>query len=228
MLLPRHCAVCRSVGAPLCPTCVERLSPPPVTSIRGYMDTVALFSYGGVGRDVVAAIKFANHRDAVGVLGAMLAGAIDRRLDLVTWIPAHRANRRTRGYDQGALLAKATARSLGVPAVRLLRRSVGQGGMVRRHRGAPSGQTGADRVARADIAFLATPTFDRLLATWPAGRPLCIAVVDDVRTTGASLRAAGRAMTRSAFGCRGAGAGSMVVELVAATVAATPAPGGRV
>lgn len=193
MFLPRHCAVCRSVGAPLCPPCAARLTPPPVAPpLAGLDRVVALFAYEGAGRTVIGRLKFANHRDALVPLATMLAAAIDEEVDVVTWVPTSARRRRRRGYDQAELVARAVARSLGVPARPTVRR-------VDR-----TPQAGRGRSQRWATAFV------------PRGRPgaprwRCVAVVDDVRTTGASL--AGVAAALRSIG---------VSRVVGATLAATP------
>lgn len=180
----------------MCAACAERLAPPPEAGeLRGLDAAVALFAYDGAGRQVVGALKFRNHRDAVASLAPMLAGAADAAaapatIDVVTWIPTTAARRRARGYDQARLLATAVARTLGVPVRALLRRA--DDGV----------QTGRDRAARSAVAFHPRRT--------AAGAS--VLVVDDVRTTGASLSAAAVAL-------RSAGA----TTVLGATLAATPA-----
>ena len=58
MFLPRHCAVCRAVGTPLCESCADRLQPPAeAPPIDGLDRCVSLFSYEGAGRAVIARLK---------------------------------------------------------------------------------------------------------------------------------------------------------------------------
>jgi predicted amidophosphoribosyltransferase len=150
---------------------------------------VALFAYEGAGRAVIARLKFANHRDALAPMATMLAAAIDAPVDLVTWVPTSAGRRRERGFDQAELIARAVARSLGVPARATVRRT------------GRSPQTGQGRSQRLTTRFVPR-------------RPVpgsVVAVVDDVRTTGASLVGVARAV-------RDAGA----VGVVGATFAATP------
>lgn len=193
MLLPVHCVVCRTLGSTLCELCAAQLVPAPEAPPLPPLDrAVALFAYEGVGRTVVSRLKFDGHRDAVGPMGAMLAAAIDAPVDLVTWVPTSPARRRRRGYDQAELLARSTARSLGVPVRRTVRRQTGPA------------QTGLDRAARMQASFS------------PVGRPPqgFVAVVDDVRTTGASLTGVARAL-------RSSGARSVVGATLAATSGTT-------
>ena len=105
---------------------------------------------------------------------AMARRVRHERVDVVTWAPTSARRRRRRGYDQAELLARAVAWRLGVPCRRLLRR-------VDDPRGPQTGRTRAER--------LAGPTF-------VARRRVrgVVLVVDDVVTTGATLRAAETAL----------------------------------
>jgi predicted amidophosphoribosyltransferase len=150
----------------------------------------AAFPFEGVPRELIVALKFRHRRSAAGVLATQMV----RRLrisdvDLVTWAPTSARRVRRRGYDQAEVIARAVARQLGVPCRRLLYRA----------HGAP--QTGKSRADR-----LAGPSFR---ARRPR-RDLAVLLVDDVVTTGATLRTAAGALRA---------AGVARVELVAAASA---------
>ncbi|MFM8268472.1 MAG: ComF family protein [Ilumatobacteraceae bacterium] len=152
---------------------------------------VAVTEFAGVARDLVLGLKYRNRRRAVAFLADHLVAVVTSRPDVITWAPTSRRRVAHRGFDQAELLARALARRLGVPCRRLLRR----------RQGADRPQTGLDRHER-----LASPGFEGRV---PAGRPRVL-VVDDVVTTGATLRAAVVAL-------RGAGAGAVQCVAVAAT-----------
>ncbi|MEH3054273.1 MAG: phosphoribosyltransferase family protein [Patulibacter minatonensis] len=91
---------------------------------------------------------------------------------VVTWIPAH-PRRALTAPDVGAALARALAAREGLVVRRLLRRQP----WARR-------QAGADRdTRRAQGDRLGL----RVRTAWPASVPSAVVLVDDVRTTGATL-----------------------------------------
>ena len=172
MMLSTRCASCGCAGESLCHRC--RFSLASVGSLRSPEGIHAAFSFEGVARDLIVALKFRHRRSAAGVLAAQMV----RRLrladvDVVTWAPTSARRVRRRGYDQAEVIARAVARQLGVPCRRLLYRT----------HGAP--QTGKSRADR-----LVGPAFR---ARRPR-RDLAVLVVDDVVTTGATLRTAADAL----------------------------------
>ncbi len=179
MLLPLVCPVCGALGSAPCPPCRAQLLPCPALRPPPAVDWCsALFAYEGVGREVVARLKYRNARSALPWLAAGMAGLVVDAgraggVDVVTWAPTTGARRRARGFDQGRLLAEAVARKLRLPCRALLRRLPGPP------------QTGAGRAAR-----IAGPRLALRLPTPPAQ----VLLVDDVVTTGATLAAAARAL----------------------------------
>ncbi|MFP5377902.1 MAG: ComF family protein [Acidimicrobiia bacterium] len=199
MLLATTCPACGALGPAPCPPCRARARPAPALPAPPGVDRcAALLCYEGVGREVVARLKYRNARSALPWLAAGMAALVaDATPAVVTWVPTTGARRRARGFDQGRLLAGAVARRLGVPCRPLLRRLPGPP------------QTGATRSAR-----LRGPRLVLRRRAAVAGRH--VVVVDDVVTTGATLAAAARAL-------RAGGAGAARVTAVAA--ARRPPPG---
>jgi predicted amidophosphoribosyltransferase len=195
MLFQIRCAGCDAPGAAVCTTCrFALLGPRPQHGAHGVRAAVP---FTGRARNVVLGLKYRNRRQVARHLAGLVVNAIvgngdHRGVDIVTWAPTSASRRRSRGFDQGELVARHVARQLGVPCRRLLVRS-----------GPAVAQTGRSRVERLHgPEFVARPGL--------GGRR--VIVVDDVVTTGATLRAAAAAL-------RHAG----VVEPRLYAVASTPA-----
>jgi predicted amidophosphoribosyltransferase len=120
---------------------------------------------------------------------AAQARALREPIDEVTWVPARPPNRRRRGFDQAEALACAVGEVLGTPASATLLRH------------ADGGQTGRSRIDR-----LAGPALAPAGTTGAPGAT--VLVVDDVATTGATLRTAAALLKES-------GAGRVVAAVVA-------------
>jgi predicted amidophosphoribosyltransferase len=168
------CVVCRSRGPALCDACLRRTQPPPSTRVREVGRVHALFAYEDHGARIVQALKYRDGRRLVGPLADLLALGVDLgdAPPPVTWVPTSGARRRHRGFDQSELLARAIARRLRSRAVPMLRRRPGPA------------QSGLDRAGRdASAGYVGSPH-----------RAGDVVLVDDVCTTGATLRAATEAL----------------------------------
>jgi predicted amidophosphoribosyltransferase len=104
----------------------------------------------------------------------------EQECDLVTWVPADPRRRAARGGHLPERLARSLARELGVPSARLLERR----GRRRPQRGLPR----AERLRNVDGAFAPTRASRRDLERCR------VLLVDDVRTTGATLHACATAL----------------------------------
>ncbi len=143
-------------------------------------DVIAAVPFVGRARDVLLGFKYRNRRQ----LAHHLAGLLVNRLlaegvrppdfDVITWAPTSRQRRQRRGFDQAEMVARRVALQLGVPCRRLLERD-----------GDAAAQTGLDRAAR-----LHGPTF----RPSPRSAGKTVLLIDDVVTTGSTLRSAERAL----------------------------------
>lgn len=172
-----RCAGCDQPGAAVCPTCRAALiAGRGSVHVGAGVRVLIATEYRGRAAAVVRAVKYRNRRAAVRHLGGLLARrvmATGQVPDVVTWAPTTVERRQLRGFDHAELIARATARALGVPCVRLLRRVDDAGPQVGRGR--------AQRLAAPAFAARRTGVGSVLL-------------VDDVVTTGATLAAASGAL----------------------------------
>jgi ComF family protein len=210
MLLPRHCLLCGdpSRDSNLCLPCRRDL---PQTRnacrrcalpLEGSQDRVcascllrppswdsalAALSYRFPADRLVCRFKFNRDLAAGKVLAEALTAAVRRRSadhpDLLVPVPLHRFRHLTRMYNQAELLARWTAKRLGIPvASRLLRRI--------RPTCAQSGLGAAARRRNTRGAF-------RCSARPQEGELGHVALVDDVLTTGATLAACSAVLQRA-------------------------------
>lgn len=208
LLAPPACAACDApsrADATFCAGCEATLVPAerPPTNDGPALDEVATGAYRGALAAAVRRFKYGGRPDLAGPLGARLAAAVHDaglRADLVVPVPLHPRKLRERGYNQAALLAGAVARAAGtrVAARGLLRArdTAAQASLSRRGR--------LDNLA--DAFRVRSPGAIR-------GRRVLL--VDDVATTGATLRACAAALL-------GAGAASVTAVVLARADAPNP------
>lgn len=185
LLAPPACHGCGREGAaarPLCAECQSRLRWLGVEPVALSDDLVAWapLAYEGAARDVVRALKFRGALRLAGPMAAAIAanappGALSG--GTLVPVPLHGARRRRRGFNQAEELARALEARTGTPVVDCLRRSAARGHQVGRGR--------AERLAALEHAIEL-----RIGATAPVAPVL----VDDVLTTGATLRACAAAL----------------------------------
>src|SRR2546423_5595206 len=127
MLIPTSCPVCGRRGPAPCGRCAAELERAPALPPPAGLDHLfALLRYDGAGRELVARLKYRNARSTLAWLAFHLAGLVPVGVaDIVTWAPTTTTRRRQRGFDQAELLARAVARHLRLPCVRILERGPG-------------------------------------------------------------------------------------------------------
>jgi predicted amidophosphoribosyltransferase len=195
---PATCPGCGRPGEPVCERCAGAIRPPvPAPPPAGIDAWVALVRYDGVARELVARVKYRGRRHALDWLANGLAARIRGELllpDLVTAVPTATAHIRERGFDHAQMLGTRVAVAIGCPYRRLLT-----------HHGGP---------AQTDRPFAARRVGPVLAPRSAIAPGAGVLIVDDVATTGATLRAAAHAL-------RLAGA----AHVDAATLARTAPPG---
>lgn len=182
LFLPARCLCCGRAVRPerlFCPGCVPALPKEPLSREfplpgGGSLAVAACFPYEKGFRRTLHRLKFQEERALARPLGTLMAEAassLGEEFDGVTWVPMSPQKLRRRGYNQSELLAKAVAKELGLPAWNLLeqvRETDTQHSLTRAQR--------ADNVRGAYRAKSAA-----------LGKRLLL--VDDIVTTGATLRA---------------------------------------
>jgi predicted amidophosphoribosyltransferase len=179
LVLPADCAGCGAPVHPWCPRCRAELGPPTRPHLPGGPDVLAAGRYTGVLRSALLRYKERGRRDLAGPLGALLAAVLDDAVGAtpVSLVPApsRPAAARERGGDHVARLCRAVAaRRPGVRVARPLR-------LARRARdsvGLDAAQRAANLAGRVRVRPGAVPA----LGAGP------VLLVDDVVTTGATLR----------------------------------------
>lgn len=190
------CATCWEavlpLSPPLCDACGEPLPSWRVVSVesgrcarcRRRPGSIArsrsIGAYEGRLRAIVHALKYDGRRSLAEPLASLMRqrgrDVLDGA-DLVVPVPLHRSRHRTRGFNQAADLA----RHLGLPVVQALRRT--------RATASQADLPASQRHANVRDAF-----------TLRKGRALvgvCVVLVDDVCTTGATLEACARVLKRA-------------------------------
>jgi ComF family protein len=172
-------AKCRSCALPLpggdlCADCA--IDPLPVDWCEAWG------RYAGALERLLYAMKFAHYDFLDGALAALLDDTLRLRGDLdfdaIVPVPMHWRRQQQRGYNQAELIARALSAKTGIRCALLLRKRAG---------GAPQ-STLAQRERAANVR--------RAFAASARARGRRILIVDDICTTGETLRACARALRK--------------------------------
>lgn len=173
LVAPSRCAACDLETSLLfcdgCAATTERAT-----------STEAAFLYGGAIAEAIVRLKYGKRSDLAGRLGEAMGEWAPRGIDIVVPVPLHPLRAAERGFNQSALLARPVARRLGVPlGARVLART--------RHTPRQAVLDRATRYMNVESAFRCRDP--------RAVRGKSVLLVDDVRTTGATLRECRAALT---------------------------------
>lgn len=200
VLLPRRCAICRTVGESVCIACLARLvrCAPPVCERCGapgpwpvrrcaecsgrrlaFSSARAALVYEDGARAFVSAWKEQGRRDLVPVAASLVVESLPRPdADIVTFVPGDHDRGLKRGHAPAATLARGLAEAWSVPLAPLLGRRSG----VRRQRDLPR----AER--RGNVAHVFSARGEA---------PARVCLVDDVYTTGSTVTACATELRRA-------------------------------
>lgn len=187
LVLKSNCPLCgRSANTDLCQGCLQqvqhcRLSQP-AAAWQEPLPVFAWGEYGGALKQSIAALKYRNHPQLARPLGHWLAQAwLDSPLAatrslVVVPIPMHPLKQQQRGFNQAELLAAAFCQRTGLPWRRGLARSQATAALF-----------GLSPAAREQTLAGAFELGSDFLYRHPAQSVL---LLDDIFTTGATVRAA--------------------------------------
>jgi ComF family protein len=173
---PTNCLLCFKEPKIICDACYGRaLSPLP----PGDIDAVT--SYEDLGKELIGRFKFNGDQEAGRLCAHYMAALVQADdYDVVTAATTTPARRRQRGYDQAEVLAKEVAHRLRLPYAKSL---------VRIKNTHQIGKGRLERLAQSEGLYVAVNTakitFRRVL------------LVDDVTTTGATMRSAAQTLLDS-------------------------------
>lgn len=166
----------------MCPECWSAVRPNS-QPVPGDASSRVAADYVGPLRDIIHAFKYEGRRSLARPLAQLMAEAAAGFLDdaaCVVPVPLHPWRRVTRGFNQAADLAA----HLGPPVVHALWRAR----LTRAQVGLPA----VERRRNVRGAFVRSPVLSRRRAALIAGR--VVVLVDDVRTTGATLQQCARTL----------------------------------
>ena len=201
LLFPPHCAFCGKVGVQgVCPAC-EKTLPYCKTPLHERAEIGACLAplrYEGAVRDALLSYKFHGSQSRCTGFGDILAQAAAEhfggQFDLVTYVPVSKKRRKERGYDQSYLLARETCRHWDTVPAALLQKT--------KDNPAQSSLSSREERQKNVAGAYAAVNEEKI-------RGARILLIDDILTTGATLREAARVL-------RAAGAQSVICATLAA------------
>ena len=176
---PAACPFCGAEAARpdyCCEKCSDKLAPPvDLTQLPPLSGFLSATAYNDYSRKAVHAAKEENDGCAITAMAVLMykrltAQGLADKIDGITFVPMHRADKRRRGYNQSRLLAKELSRLTGKPCACLLKKT---------RRTAEQKRLNAEQ-RRENVAGAFECIGDL--------KGAAILLIDDVCTTGSTLR----------------------------------------
>ena len=208
LLFPRRCVGCGRLGSYICPDCrktlvlqpqlcsecgrpaIDGATHPACRKPLGLDGLTTIFSNRSVIKRAIKVLKYRLVSDLAETLinlipEKVLANLPTGRGDLVVYpIPLHKERLKWRGFNQAGVLGKYLAKRLKLNAV--------DGLLIRKMKRVPQADIAKreDRIKNAQGLFIGTTKLE-------ATKPLNILLVDDVWTTGATMKEAAKVLKRN-------------------------------
>lgn len=179
LVFPPTCVNCGRAGSFLCPICQAdsiTYAAQPFSELMEFDGVISLAEHSGAIRESMHALKYEGVKGVAQPLAALLAPHISWTFDTIVPVPLHFKRLQERGYNQAEILAAALARELQCSMTpHMLRRDKFTNSQV--------GLNAHERQENVEDAFVVQE------AVVPR-----VLLVDDVKTTGATLSACAKAL----------------------------------
>ena len=189
LVFPPRCILCGRETGLVCDSCRRslpmRLDPDALPKLSGIRAARAVWPYEGNVREIVRRYKYNGLRSLAPLLAAEMADVLrdwNPPVSAIAHVPAHHARLRERGFDQAELLAREVSATVGTPRISALER-------IRETAVQARAVNLGQRAENVSGAF-EVPDATQI-------RRANVLLIDDVMTTGATLRESARALRRA-------------------------------
>lgn len=190
LLFPIRCYGCRDLGFAICSSCRKHWNPHIYKSQIENLSVYSAIPYSVVARNILLAAKEENQKSADQLIIAALSKSLEtafRNVPVcaIVPIPSQSSSNRRRGRDFVTEITISVARQCGVAVLPLLQ-----------HQRAVRDQSKLDIAGRRDNLAMALAVKPEFSGNYSAEK---VVILDDLLTTGATIREANRALTKGGF-----------------------------